>query len=63
MVDADGPSVEDGPGRGADADFAAARRSLVDALRETRDVSERTLSAIGAVPRHEFVPEPHDIRN
>ena len=59
MVDADGPSVEDGPGRGADADFAAARRSLVNALRETRDVSERTLSAIGAVPRHEFVPEPH----
>jgi protein-L-isoaspartate(D-aspartate) O-methyltransferase len=39
-----------------DADHAAARRDLVDALRDRLDVSERTLSAIAAVPRHEFVP-------
>ncbi|VTT87163.1 Protein-L-isoaspartate O-methyltransferase [Halorubrum sp. DM2] len=42
-----------------DADRAAARRELVSALRRRLDASERTLSAIGAVPRHEFVPEPH----
>ncbi|GAA0724267.1 protein-L-isoaspartate(D-aspartate) O-methyltransferase [Halorubrum trapanicum] len=42
-----------------DADHAAARRELVNALGRRLDVSERTLSAIGAVPRHEFVPEPH----
>ncbi|TKX53972.1 protein-L-isoaspartate(D-aspartate) O-methyltransferase [Halorubrum sp. SP3] len=41
-----------------DADRAAARRELVRALRDRLDASERTLSAIGAVPRHEFVPEP-----
>ncbi|MDV7350202.1 protein-L-isoaspartate(D-aspartate) O-methyltransferase [Halorubrum distributum] len=41
-----------------DADPAAARRELVNALRDHLDASERTLSAIGAVPRHEFVPEP-----
>ncbi len=40
----------------SDAD-AAARRTLVDRLRERLDVTERTLSAIEAVPRHEFVPE------
>ena len=40
-----------------DADHAAARRDLVNALRDRLDASERTLSAIGAVPRHEFVPE------
>ena len=39
-----------------DADHAAARRDLVSALRRRLDASERTLSAIGAVPRHEFVP-------
>jgi len=42
----------------SDADHAAARRELVNALRDRLDASERTLSAIGAVPRHEFVPEP-----
>ena len=41
----------------SDADHAAARRELVNALRDRLDASERTLSAIGAVPRHEFVPE------
>ena len=40
-----------------DADYAAARRDLVNALRDRLDASERTLSAIGAVPRHQFVPE------
>ncbi len=40
-----------------DPDHAAARRRLVDRLRRRVDVSERTLSAIEAVPRHEFVPE------
>ncbi|SDF00687.1 protein-L-isoaspartate(D-aspartate) O-methyltransferase [Halorubrum xinjiangense] len=39
-----------------DADHAAARRELVNALRDRLDASERTLSAIRAVPRHEFVP-------
>ncbi|ELZ59137.1 MULTISPECIES: protein-L-isoaspartate(D-aspartate) O-methyltransferase [Halorubrum] len=43
----------------SDADRAAARRELVSALRRRLDASERTLSAISAVPRHEFVPEPH----
>lgn len=42
-----------------DAERAAARRELVRALRRRLDASERTLSAIGAVPRHEFVPESH----
>jgi len=41
------------------ADHAAARRELVSALRRRLDASERTLSAIGSVPRHAFVPEPH----
>ena len=40
-----------------DADRAAARRDLVNALRDRLDAGERTLSAIGVVPRHEFVPE------
>lgn len=40
-----------------DGDDAAARQDLVDGLRDRLDVTERTLSAIGAVPRHEFVPE------
>ena len=39
-----------------DADHAAARGELVRALRDRLDASERVLSAIGAVPRHEFVP-------
>jgi len=30
---------------------------LVERLRRQLDVDERTLSAIGAVPRHEFVPD------
>ncbi|WP_435074796.1 protein-L-isoaspartate(D-aspartate) O-methyltransferase [Halorubrum sp. HHNYT27] len=59
MIDANGPGGGDETGGGGDTDFAADRRALVDGLRETQDVSERTLSAIGAVPRHEFVPEPH----
>ncbi|QAU12921.1 protein-L-isoaspartate O-methyltransferase [Halorubrum sp. BOL3-1] len=42
-----------------DADHAAARRELVGALRRRLDVGEPTLSAVGAVPRHEFVPESH----
>ncbi len=42
-----------------DADYEAARRSLVEGLRRRLDVSERTLSAIAAVPRHAFVPEGH----
>lgn len=40
-----------------DGQYAAARRDLVETLRSRLDVDERTLSAIGAVPRHEFVPE------
>ena len=39
-----------------DVDYAARRRQLVDGLRRRTDASERTLSAIAAVPRHEFVP-------
>ncbi|MEZ3163718.1 protein-L-isoaspartate(D-aspartate) O-methyltransferase [Halorubrum sp. RMP-47] len=42
-----------------DSDRTAERRDLVSALRRRLDASERTLSAIGAVPRHEFVPETH----
>ena len=41
------------------ADHLAARRDLVNALRDRLDASERTLSAIDAVPRHEFVPDRH----
>lgn len=41
------------------ADHEAARRTLVDDLRRRLDVSERTLSAIDAVPRHAFVSERH----
>ncbi len=37
-------------------DRASERRALVDRLRDRLDVSERTLAAIGSVPRHEFVP-------
>ena len=68
MVDANGPGSGDDPGRetnptrGDGSGFAAARRELVDALRERLDASERTLSAIEAVPRHEFVPEGHRSR-
>ncbi|QKY16206.1 protein-L-isoaspartate(D-aspartate) O-methyltransferase [Halorubrum sp. CBA1229] len=62
MVDANGPESDDDPGRETDPnrgdgpDLAAARRELVNGLRERLDASERTLSAIEAVPRHEFVP-------
>ncbi len=38
-------------------DYEREREQLVDRLRTHRELSERTLSAIGAVPRHEFVPE------
>ena len=38
-------------------DPASTRRELVERLRRRLDVDERTLSAIGAVPRHEFVPD------
>jgi protein-L-isoaspartate(D-aspartate) O-methyltransferase len=62
MINVDGPGAGDGPRRGGDAGFAAARREFVDALRERLDVSERTLSAIEAVPRHEFVPDGHRSR-
>ncbi|MBP1923380.1 protein-L-isoaspartate(D-aspartate) O-methyltransferase [Halorubrum alkaliphilum] len=45
-------------GTAADTDdYAAARRDLVDRLRERLDLTERTLSALEAVPRHEFVPD------
>ncbi|MFC6753727.1 protein-L-isoaspartate O-methyltransferase [Halorubrum tibetense] len=37
-------------------DRASERGALVDRLRDRLDVSERTLAAIGSVPRHEFVP-------
>ncbi|WP_089384440.1 protein-L-isoaspartate(D-aspartate) O-methyltransferase [Halorubrum vacuolatum] len=37
-------------------DHERARRRLVDRLRRRTDVSEATLAAIEAVPRHEFVP-------
>ncbi|WP_418284085.1 protein-L-isoaspartate(D-aspartate) O-methyltransferase [Halorubrum sp. DTA46] len=40
-----------------DRDYATARRDLVATLRRRLDVTEQTLSAIGSVPRHEFVPE------
>ncbi|MFC5279941.1 protein-L-isoaspartate O-methyltransferase [Halorubrum rubrum] len=40
-----------------DVDHAAERRRLVEHLRRRTDASERTLSAIAAVPRHEFVPD------
>lgn len=39
-------------------DFRRQREQLVDRLRTQREVSERTLDAIHAVPRHLFVPEP-----
>jgi len=42
-----------------DAEYAAARRELVDGLRRRLDVDERTLAAIESVPRHAFVPERH----
>ena len=44
------------------ADHAAARRELVEELRRRLDVDERTLSAIGAVPRHAFVPDRYRSR-
>ncbi len=42
-----------------DDDHARARSRLVDQLRRRTDVSERTLAAVEAVPRHEFVPRGH----
>ncbi|GAB6879339.1 protein-L-isoaspartate O-methyltransferase [Halorubrum gandharaense] len=39
-----------------DEDLAASRERLVEQLRRRHDLSERTLAAIGSVPRHEFVP-------
>ena len=40
----------------ADEELNAARERLVEQLRRRRELSERTLAAIGSVPRHEFVP-------
>ena len=57
MGDANDSDSEGDPEREARLDLAAARRKLVDDLRERLDASERTLSAIEAVPRHAFVPE------
>jgi len=39
------------------ADFATARRDLVDRLTRAESLDERTRAALLAVPRHEFVPE------
>jgi len=44
------------------SEYASARRDLVERLRRQLDVDQRTLSAIGAVPRHEFVPDQHRSR-
>jgi len=41
-------------------DDAAAREKLADALEAERDISERVVDAIRAVPRHAFVPEEHE---
>ncbi len=41
---------------GDDGEYDTARRQLVERLRRRADVSDRTLAAIEAVPRHEFVP-------
>ena len=38
-------------------DWAAKRDSMVDALTRREDLSEETLTAMRAVPRHAFVPE------
>ena len=38
-------------------DYESERRRLVERLRQRIDVSDRTVSAIGSVPRHEFVPD------
>jgi protein-L-isoaspartate(D-aspartate) O-methyltransferase len=38
-------------------DWAEKRESMVDALAAREDLSERTLAAMRAVPRHAFVPE------
>ncbi|OYR39303.1 MULTISPECIES: protein-L-isoaspartate(D-aspartate) O-methyltransferase [unclassified Halorubrum] len=62
MDNANGPEPDGGPERGGSPDLATARRELVDSLRARLDVSERTLSAVEAVPRHEFVPESHRSR-
>ncbi len=45
--------------RGSDGspDPESRRREMVERLRERRNLSEATLSAMRAVPRHEFVPE------
>ena len=37
--------------------YEAERRRLIERLRRRIDVSDRTLSAVESVPRHEFVPE------
>ena len=42
----------------SDTAYARARTDLVADLRDRLDVSETVLSAIEAVPRHAFVPEP-----
>ncbi len=42
--------------RGSDEDTESRRDEMVERLREGRDFSESTLSAMRAVPRHEFVP-------
>ena len=44
------------------ADDEAARQRLVATLRQRLDVSERTLAAIAAVPRHAFVPDRYRSR-
>ena len=40
-------------------DMTMARERLLTSLRRRADVSESTLAAIGAVPRHEFVPRTY----
>jgi protein-L-isoaspartate(D-aspartate) O-methyltransferase len=44
------------------ADDEAARQRLVTSLRDRLDVSERTLAAMAAVPRHAFVPDRYRSR-
>jgi protein-L-isoaspartate(D-aspartate) O-methyltransferase len=43
--------------RGLDHASESRRREMVERLAERRDLSPSTLSAVRAVPRHEFVPE------
>ena len=40
-----------------DDDLADSRERMVKALRSRTDANDRVLGALGAVPRHEFVPE------